>query len=86
MSMGVVDRIAVSLPKPIIARAEKARKHLQINRSKFFLLAVLSYLDKIIEDDDKRLEKVYREIEVTDKELLAHFSNSYNNLPPYESD
>lgn len=84
MTMSVAERIAVSLPKSIIERAEKVRKQLQINRSKFFLLALLKYLDNIIEDEDKKLEKTYREIERTDKELLAHFSGSYKNLPVYE--
>jgi metal-responsive CopG/Arc/MetJ family transcriptional regulator len=80
---GIAERVGVSLPKSVIERLEKARKHLQINRSKFFLLALLSYLDRIIEDDDRRLQKIYREIEEIDKELLAHFSDSYKNLPGY---
>lgn len=80
---GAAERIAVSLPKSIIERLEKVRKHLQINRSKLFLLALLSYLDRIIEADDRRMEKIYKEIEGNDKELLAHFSDSYKNLPEY---
>lgn len=77
----VAERVAVSLPKSVIKRVEKARKQLQVNRSKLVLLALLSYLDRIIEADDRRLEKIYREVEGTDKELLAHFSDSYKNLP-----
>lgn len=83
--MDAADRIAVSLPRSVIERVERARKHLQINRSKFFLLALLRYLGNIVEAEDKRLEKIYKEIENTDKELLVHFSSSYKNLPVYES-
>lgn len=80
------ERVGVSLPKSVIERLERARKHLQINRSRLFLLALLSYLDRIIEEDDRRLKKIYTEIEGTDKELLAHYSSGYNNLPIYESE
>ncbi len=79
----LAERVAVSLPRSVIERIEKARKHLQINRSRLVQLAILSYLDRIIEADDRRVEKIYREIEGNDKELLAHFSNSYKNLPEY---
>ncbi len=80
---GLAERVAVSLPKSVVERLEKARIHLRINRSKLFLFALLTYLDRIIEPDDRKLEKTYREIEGIDKELLAHFSDSYKNLPEY---
>lgn len=80
------ERVAVSLPKSVIIRLEKARKHLRINRSKLFLLALIKYLDSIFEEKDRKLEKVYKEIEETDKELVMHFSSSYKNLPPYGQD
>ena len=83
---GVAERIAVSLPKSVIERLEKVRRHLQINRSKLFLFAILNYLDRVIEDDDRKLQKIYREIEETDKELLAHYNSGYKNLPIYESE
>ena len=84
--INTAERIAVSLPKSIIERVERARKHLALNRSKLFLLALLKFLDNTIEDEDKELARTYKEIENTDKELLAHFSSSYKNLPVYESD
>ncbi len=84
--INAAERVAVSLPKSIIIRLERARKHLQINRSKLFLLALIKYLDSTIEKEDKKLEKVYKEIEETDKRLLMHFSSSYKNLPPYGQD
>lgn len=85
--INAAERVAVSLPKSIIIRLERARKHLQINRSKLFLLALIKYLDSTIEEEDKKLEKIYKEIEVTDKGLLMHFSSSsYKNLPPYGQD
>lgn len=86
MSIDAAERVAVSLPKSVIARLEKVRKHLQIHRSKLFLLALIKYLDSTIEEDDKKLQKVYKEIEETDKKLLRHFSSSYKNLPPYGQD
>lgn len=80
------ERVAVSLPKSIIIRLERARKHLQVNRSKLFLLALIKYLDSTIEEEDAKLEKIYKEIEKTDKGLLMHFNSSYKNLPPYGQD
>ncbi len=79
------ERIAVSLPKVLIDRIERTRKVLRLNRSKFFLFALTKYLDNVIEGEDRKLENLYKKVEKTDKELLAHFSNNYKNLPVYES-
>lgn len=80
------ERVAVSLPKTVIDRIERVRQRLNLNRSKFFLFAMVQYLDNIIEDEDKRLQKAYKAIEDTDKEILENFKSSYSNLPVYESD
>ena len=84
--MDTTERIAVSLPKTLIERIEKVRQRLNLNRSKFFLFAMIRYLDNIIEDEDKRLQKAYKAVEETDKEILEHYRSSYSNLPAYESD
>lgn len=82
--MEIAERVAVSLPRTLIKRIEKVRGQMQINRSKFFLLALLKYLDNVVEDEDKKLKKIYSEIAETDKELLQNFGGSFNDLPPYE--
>jgi len=84
--LDAAERVAVSLPRSIVMRLERVRKHLRINRSKLFLLALIKYLDSTIEKEDSKLAKAYKETEKTDKRLLMHFSGSYKNLPPYGQD
>jgi len=81
------EKIGISLPKDIIRKVARAMEILHLrNRSAFFLLALKKLLAELPGEEDKKLERIYTEIEQTDKELLAHFSkHSYKNLPIYES-
>lgn len=80
-----VERIAISLPKGLNRRVEELRHRMGFNRSVFFQIVLRSFLDSFPEKEDKRLARLYQEIQQTDKELLHHFRReSYKHLQPYE--
>lgn len=80
------ERVAISLPKELVEKAEKARKNWGINRSQLYRSALKSYLEKFLEtEEDRKLSKIYKEVRETDKKLQKYFArHSYKNLPTYE--
>ena len=80
-----VERVAISLPKDLVQKAEKARKLMGLNRSELYHLALKAYLENLPDsEEDTRLSELYKEIADTDRELLSHFrGHSYRHLPPY---
>lgn len=80
------ERVAISLPKDLIKKAEKVRRLMGLNRSELYRLALKTYLDKLPDsEEDRKLSELYQEIADTDRELLSHFrGHSYQHLPPYD--
>lgn len=80
-----VEKVAVSLPKKLVHRAEVLRNRLGLNRSVLYRMALKTYIEQFPGEEDKKLAHLYREIDKTDKKLLRHFRRtSYKHLPPYQ--
>ena len=83
--MGHVEKVAISLPKKLVRRAEVLRNRLGLNRSLLYRMALKAYLEEFPGEEDKKLSQLYHEINQTDKKLLRHFRRaSYKHLPPYQ--
>ena len=83
--MAQAERVAVSLPKDIVQRVEQVRDHLGFNRRKFYQIALKAYLEEFPGEEDKKLARLYKEIEEADQKLLHDFrQQSYRHLPPYQ--
>lgn len=83
--MAQAERVAVSLPKGLVHRAEEVRDQLGFNRSKFYQIALKTYLEEFPGEEDKKLARLYKEIEQTNHKLFHNFrQQSYRHLPPYQ--
>ena len=83
--MVYVERVAVSLPKTLVQMIEALRIRMRLNRSEFYRIALKSYLEEFPIDQEKKLERLYRKIRHTDRELLHHFrEQSLKHLPHYQ--
>lgn len=80
------EKTGISLPRELYRFAEQIRHKLGLTRSKFYQLAIKTYLDQFNDKETEKLAHLYKKVEREDKKLLAHYKDhSYKQLPVYEA-
>ena len=80
------EKTGISLPKELFRIAEKIRHEMKLTRSKFYQLAIKTFLDQFSNKETEKMAHVYKKVQKEDKKLLAHYKHhSYKHLPVYQA-
>lgn len=76
----MVERIQISIPKDIKRELDRQLKELEMNRSKFFIVAAYQYLRELKKKEiRKKLEQGYEQMREESKEIANETFNSQIN-------